>query len=407
MTEFAGPPNVTFVDASARVDPALRPVDAEVVGVDVERADADRYYRRAALIQVGVPGHCVLLDGTTLEAMPQLDDFLGPDRLAVLHAMENDLVPLAAKAVRPDRLADTAVAAALLGLPTGLVSLLAEVLDVHLDGDKNAFQRADWAERPLPDDMAAYAAGDVVYLPALWSELADRLAATGRRAWYDEEVDALLDGMDDDQRDWTRVKGSGKLAPQERAVLKVLWEEREAIAREHDIAPNRLVHDDILRDLATDPPRTEAQLVRRSRRRRSLLRTHAGRLLAAVEAGLDAPPETSSSTRTRRRDDRDVYDALRKRRAQIAEEVGIDAGVLAPSRPLWRAVAGDPADASELCALAGFSRWRSDLLAGPLWETYLDVRSRAEGADVTAIGGSDTHGSDTSRSGTDAADDVG
>ena len=387
MTEFTGPPDVTFVDASTRVDAALRPVDAEVVGVDVERADADLYFRRAALIQVGIPGHCVLLDGTTMEAMPQLDDFLGPGRLAVLHAMENDLVPLAAKAVHPDRLADTAVAAALLGLPTGLVSLLAEVLDVHLDGDKNAFQRADWAERPLPDDMAAYAAGDVVHLPALWSELADRLEASGRRAWYDEELTARLNGMDDDQRDWTRVKGSGKLTPQERAVLKAVWEEREALAREHDIAPNRLVHDDVLRDLATEPPRTEAQLVRRSRRRRSLLREHASRLLAAVEAGLDAPAQTSSSTRTRRRDDRDVYDALRKRRAQVAEDIGIDAGVLAPSRPLWQAVVGDPADASELCALAGLSRWRSELLAEPLWETYLDVRAQADHDGADGAGG--------------------
>ena len=390
MTEFPGAPDVTFVDTSAGVDTALRPVAAEVVGVDVERADADRYFRQAALIQVGVPGHCVLLDGTTMEAMPQLDDFLGPSRLAVLHAMENDLVPLAAKAVHPDRLADTAVAAALLGLPTGLVSLLAEVLDIHLDGDKNAFQRADWAERPLPDDMAAYAAGDVVHLPALWTALADRLEATGRRAWYDEELADLVDGIDDDQRDWTRVKGATKLAPKERAVLKALWEEREAIAREHDIAPNRLVHDDVLRDLATDPPRTEAQLVRRSRRRRALLRAHAGRLLAAVEAGQDAPPESSSNARTRRRDDRDVYDALRKRRAQIAEDIGIDAGVLAPSRPLWRAVAGDPTDASELCALAGFSRWRSELLAQPLWETYLDVRARA--AETNGTDGADGAG---------------
>ena len=376
---------VRFVDKPADVARSLEPVDAEVVGVDVERADAHHYYRRAALIQVGVEGHCVLLDAVAIERFPEVDRFFNSDRLMVLHALQNDLEPLQGRGISPDRVADTALAATVLGLPTGLGSLLEELLGVHLDGDKSAYQRADWEARPIEPGMAAYAAGDVVHLPALWAELRDRLADAGRTHWYEQELAATIEQSGEDTRDWSRVKGSGRLSDRQRTILRAVWEAREHAAREHDIAPNRLLHDDVLRDLATDPPRTEAQLVRRSRRRRSLLREHAERLLAAVETGMDAPPETSSSTRPRRRDDRDVYDALRKRRAQVAEDLGIDAGVLAPSRPLWQAVVGDPVDASELCALAGFNRWRSGLLADPLWETYLDVRSRANGEAVGEI----------------------
>lgn len=395
MTEPHDTVEVTLADTATDVTAALATVDAEVVGVDVERADADRYFRRAALIQIGVDGRCALLDGTTLDDLGELDRFLGDGRLAVLHAMENDLAPLAAKGVTPARLADTAVAAAILGLPTGLASLLHELLGVELDGDKDAYQRADWTARPLPADMAAYAAGDVVHLPALWQLLAERLQRSGRRAWYDEELAVTQATAADDQRDWTRVKGAATLTPAERAVLRAVWEERERLARHHDIAPNWLIHDDVLRDLATDPPRTAAQLVRRSRRRRSLLREHAEQLLAAVQAGQDAAPERSSRTRPRRRDDRDVYDALRRRRAQIAEELGLDPGVLAPSRPLWRAVTGDPADAAELCALAGMTRWRTELLAAPLWESYLDARQdESEGGD--ADGGAAEDDSDPS-----------
>jgi ribonuclease D len=352
------------------VTAALDRVDAEVVGVDVERADADRYFRRAALVQVGVEGRCVLLDGVALDALPDLERFLD-GRLAVLHAVENDLEPLAAKGVRPTELADTAVAAAMLGLPTGLGTLLREVLGVELDGDKEAFQRADWAARPLTQGMAAYAAGDVVHLPALWTALEDRLNAAGRWSWYEQELAWTVERAGEDNRDWSRVKGSGRLTTPQRAVLRAVWEERERLARDHDLAPNRLLHDDVLRDLAQDPPRTEAQLVRRSHRRRSLLRKHAADLLAAVERGLEAAPEVRDASGRRWTDrDKATFDALRRARAEVAEGLGIDAGVLCPSRPLWGAVAAGPADPAELCAAVELRPWQAELLEDALWHAY-------------------------------------
>jgi ribonuclease D len=366
---------VTFVDEPSAVPGALRSIDAPVVGVDVERADAHLYYRRAALIQIGVPDHCVLLDAVTIEAFPEVDAFFGPDRIAVLHAIENDLEPLAGRGVRADCVADTAIAAAVLGLPIGLGALLQEVLGVELDGDKSAFQRADWEQRPLGPGMANYAAGDVVHLPRLWQELQAMLVDAGRNDWYEQELVATVDQAAQNRRDWTRVKGAGRLSDHQRAVLRAVWEARERVAKEQDIAPNRLIHDDVLRDLATSPPATEAQLVRRSQRRRSLLRRHAEPLMAAITDALDGPPEPKAGDGRRWTDtDRAAYDALRKRRAQVAKDLGVDAGVLCPSRPLWSAVIGDPEDADTLCRLAGLRPWQAALLAEPLWETYLQAR---------------------------------
>jgi ribonuclease D len=370
-------PATTFVDRGEEVADALEAVDADPVGVDVERADSAHYFRRAALVQVGVEARCVLLDAVDLRRLDALDAFLD-DRLVVLHALENDLEPLAALGVRPPRVADTAVAASVLGLPTGLGPLLTELLEVELTDDKERLQRADWAARPLTEEMAAYAAGDVVHLPRLWARLEERLAEQGRREWYDQELEAATARAFDDARDWTRVKGVSRLSPEQRALLKAVWEERERLAREHDIAPNRLVHDDVLRALALDPPTTEQQLVRRSPRRRRQLRAHAGALLAALEAGRDAPPVQREATGRRwTPEDREVFDALRRRRAEIAEEVGIDAGVLCPSRPLWRAVAGEPEDGVELCRLAGLRDWQTGLLADPLWEVLQEHRDPA------------------------------
>jgi ribonuclease D len=374
MPDKRAPLEVAFVDDRADVLPALAQVADEVVGIDVERADADRYYRRAALVQVGVADHCVLLDGTTLATLPELDAHLRAERLAVLHAVANDLEPLAAKGVRPPRLADTAVAAAMLGLPTGLGPLLAEVLDVELDGDKSAYQRADWEARPLSPGMAEYAAGDVVHLPALWRALAARLAETGRTSWYEQELSWTLERANEDTRHWTRVKGAGALDPAARAVLRAVWEERERLAKEHDLAPNRLLHDEVLRDLATDPPRTQAQLVRRSHRRRALVRLHADALLAAVERGRAADPEVRDRGGRRwTEQERSAFDAMRHARSAVAEQLGMDAGVLCPSQPLWAAVAGAPADGYELCRLAGLRTWQRELLADPLWHAYAEA----------------------------------
>jgi ribonuclease D len=373
------PPDVTFVDEPALVRSELDRLTGSVVGVDVERADADRYFRRAALVQVGVPGSCVLIDTVALPSLPELERYLDADRLTVLHAIENDLEPLASLGVRPSQVADTAVAAAVLGLPTGLGPLLAEVLDIELDGDKSAYQRANWEERPLSAGMAAYAAGDVVHLPELWAALQDRLATADRTAWYAQELEWTVQRASEDNRDWTKVKGIGRMSPEQRAVLHVLWDARERLAREHDVAPNRLLHDDVLRDLATDPPRTEAQLVRRSQRRRSLLRRHAGELLAAVVRGQQAPPEVrAGSGRRWSEHERSAFDAMRKARTGVAEELAVDPGVLCPSRTLWDAIAAAPEDPDGLCDAAGLRPWQRELLSEPLWEAYTSSLSPGE-----------------------------
>jgi len=361
------------VDARPSLVGSLADLDAAVVGVDVERADSDRYHRHAALVQVGVAGRCVLVDGLTMDELPELDEFLS-GRLAVLHAATNDVVPLAARGVAPTRLADTAVAAALLGRPTGLDTLLEEVLGIHLGVDKERFQRADWARRPLPDDMLAYAAGDVVHLPALWGALADELADAGRAAWYEQELTAALAGAGVDTRDWRRIRGLGRLGPRQQLVAQALWEEREEIARARDIAPNLLLHDESILALAAEPPATPAQLARRGRRRRRIEADEAELLFAALERAIASEPPPRDPDRRRWSDeDTAAFDRLRESRAGVARELGLDPGVLCPSKVLRDAVRSDPDDPSALCDAAGLRPWQRELLSGVLWDAYRAV----------------------------------
>lgn len=364
--------DIALVDRPEELAAALARMDGALVGVDVERADAPRYHPRAALVQLSDGHRCVIVDAVALTDLGMLQGWLA-DRTVVLHALENDLAPLEAAGVAPSQVEDTAVAAALLGLPTGLPALLAAVLGITLDHDKAALQRADWARRPLPPDMIAYAADDVVHLPALWRALAERLERTGRTEWYRQELDAVRRSAGELRRSWRRVRGVGRLDAVGRGVLRALWEEREAIAAATDTAPARLLRDEHLIRLATLRPTDPSELLaaiddpRRARR----LRPYARRLAAAVRRGSHAPAAAAQGSwgpveqRT--------YDALRRARSAVARELGLDPGVLCPARLLKAAVAAAPADPDALCA--GLRPWQAALLREPLWAAYQRARS--------------------------------
>jgi ribonuclease D len=337
--------------------------DLALVGVDVERADWNRYYRTAALIQVGGQGRVLLVDPLQLADLSPLDTYLAARR-TVLHALENDLGPMETAGVQPPAVEDTAIAAAVLGLPPGLEALLRDVLGIELHGDKAAMQRAQWEERPLTPEMLAYAAGDVADLPELWEALAAQLDETGRREWYRQELAALIGQPSvEERRDWTRLKGIGRLDPRSRARTRRLWEVREDLARSTDTAPSRIVSDKVLVDLAVRPPGSRRELGRRGVRRQSIRQF--GDELIAVLREEPAPERARSGPRQRppTEHDRALADHLRALRSQRAEELGLDAGVLCPGRTLLSAVLADPSSPEDIRDALGLRPWQWEVLA--------------------------------------------
>jgi ribonuclease D len=346
---------VAELDSLAALDP---------VGVDVERADWNRYFRAAALIQVGGAGRVALIDPLALADLAPLDAFLA-ERLAVFHALENDVQPLESLGVRVGQVADTAIAAALLGLPTGLEALLFELLGVELAADKSAMQRADWEVRPLEEGMLAYAAADVADLPALWADLEVRLRAAGRLDWYVQELAArLAQPAAPDRRDWRRMRGIGRLDTAALARVRALWDLRETLAKTTDTAPGRIAGDKVLVDLATNPPTATRELGRRGMRRQAVRDFGEALLTRLADVG-DGPPADVTARTSRRvtEEDRSQADRLRVLRAHRAEQLGIEAGVLCPSRVLMTAVLADPATPEQLRAALDLRDWQWDQLA--------------------------------------------
>ena len=360
-----------LVDHAPALGPALETLGGlDPVGIDVERADWKNYYRAAALVQVGGDGTVVLIDSLALPDLSLLQDWLA-DRTVVLHAAENDLVPLAALGVAPTRLHDTAVAAALVGRPTGLETLLREVLGIEPSADKQSMQRADWAARPLTDAMLDYAAGDVADLPRLATTLLAELDALGRQSWYAQELAAAraLPSVED-RRDWTKLKGIGRLDPRVRAKVRALWEWREELGRTTDSAPGRIIGDAVLVDMAANPPASVRELGRRGMRRQAV-RLFGEPLLQALAASADLPPEPVVRSGRRPGDEaRLLADRLRALRAEVAARARIDAGVLCPGRAVQAVVASDPHSPEELRAALGLRDWQWELLREPFTTAF-------------------------------------
>lgn len=387
-------PHVRLVDDRPELTAALDAVaDLDPIAVDVERADGERYWRAAALVQVGGDRRVVLVDPLRIDDLSALQRFLAR-RTVVLHAMENDLVPLAAAGVVPPHVEDTAVAAAVLGLPTGLGALHERLLGVELANDKEAMQRADWEARPLSEEMLSYAADDVAHLPEVWQRLREELQATGRWDWYVEERDTeRAQPSVEARRSWTRLKGTGRLDPMARGRARALWQAREELAKTSDTAPSRIVSDKVLVSLAKDPPRSPRELGRRGVRRQSA-RRFGDELVAALDAAVEQPLERRAERRVTDAD-REAAERLRVIRAEVADELGIDAGVLCPSRTLLGGVLADPASGEELRAALGLRRWQWGLLGPRFCEALgLAEEGTADGAGATPASDSPERGAD-------------
>lgn len=213
------------------------------IAIDAERASGYKYFQRAYLIQLFRTGSPIaLIDPINLDLTP-LADLLNQTPW-ILHAATQDLPCLNELGLYPPELFDTELAAKLAGLPkVGLASLTENLLEISLAKEHSA---VNWSIRPLESDWLNYAALDVELLPALKIELESLLAKQNRTQWAEQEFANLKNFKPNPPRSeqWRRTSGMHELpSRRQKAVVKELWQVRDTLARELDLAPGRLIND--------------------------------------------------------------------------------------------------------------------------------------------------------------------
>ena len=232
------------------------------VAIDAERASGYRYGQRAYLVQLKREGSGLwLIDPIACPDLTPVADAIG-DAEWILHAATQDLACLAEVGLRPRQLFDTELAGRLLGLPrVGLAAGLEHYLGISLAKEHSA---VDWSTRPLPEPWLRYAALDVEVLGELRNLMGADLWTQGKSDWAREEFAALLDWSPQVRVDpWRRTSGINKVRSRRGlAVVRELWQARDAIAAERDISPGRLMPDSVLVEVALAEPHTPADLPR-------------------------------------------------------------------------------------------------------------------------------------------------
>ena len=297
-----GVPHV--VDTPAALDAALAALAGGEgpVAVDAERASGYRYGQKAYLVQLRREGAGTwLIDPVPFEDLRGLDEALAPATW-VLHAATQDIPCLAELGLRPRSLFDTELGARLAGLPrVGLSAVLEYYLGVTLAKEHSA---VDWSTRPLPEPWLRYAALDVELLVTLRARMERDLREQGKLEWAEQEFAALCDftgppGTDEPDA-WRRTTGIHRLRRRRSlAALRELWLTRDAIARERDVPPGRVLPDGTLLDLAQRMPgqasglasdRKESSRTRQRRAEQGLLR-HQRAWLTAIRTAAELAEE--------------------------------------------------------------------------------------------------------------------
>lgn len=368
-----------FIDDPERVDPLVRALESgDAIALDCEAAGFHRYSDRLCLVQLTTAdGTDYILDPLAFDVTGVLRDPLeDPGVPLFMHGADYDMRLLDRDlGIRPRGLFDTQAAAALLGEPgLGLAALLERHLDVRL---AKKFQRADWARRPLPDEMLEYAASDTRYLHELVAGLRARLEAAERLSWAEEEFRVLEAVQWDESADEdpvTRVKGARDLPPRGVTALREALDWRDEIARTRDRAPFRVAQDQLLVEIAGQPPADVDELSRMKGMNGRLAREAGSELverLARVHelpqdelVGYPRPPRNGPGRPPPEVEE--LAERLKRIRNRRAEELGIDRGSLLPNATLLEIALAAPRTREELLGVPGMKRWQVEAVGGGL-----------------------------------------
>ncbi|HRP07554.1 MAG TPA: ribonuclease D [Gemmatimonadales bacterium] len=347
------------------------------VALDTEAASFHRYHDRVYLAQLTAGGETSVIDPLGLESFEPFGRLLAdPAVEKVFHDADYDLRLLHHEfGFQPRRLFDTRIAAQLLGEPgIGLGSLLEKYLGLKPD---KRFQRADWSARPLTGGMLDYAAGDTSHLLELRGILRTQLVDRQRLAWAEEEF-VLIEqtrwepGEADPRESFIRLKGARDLDRRGLALLRELYDWRETTAARLDRASFRVMGNEVLLHLSAHPVRTIDELARVKSVGPDQAAKRGGEVLAAIERGLEVPDaELPKFERGPRRVPPDPeldarLDRLKARRNQLAEEYGLQPGVLCPNGTLEAIARANPQSVDEMKGVPGLREWQRNELGGDL-----------------------------------------
>ena len=305
------------------------------IALDTEADSLHCYFDKMCLVQVTVPGSNLLIDPLAGFSLDPLFEAL-EGKTVIIHSADYDLRLLRRCGYTgPTVLFDTMLAARLCGATEfGLAALLHQYFGVTL---AKASQKANWARRPLPPEMLAYAVNDTLNLLTLAEIQEARLRELGRWSWFEQMCEkAIRSAAFTRERDpdslW-RISGYADLSPRGTAVLRALWHWRDQEAQSVDKPAFHILNNDLLLDFseAFDKGQTpEPRHLRGSRLTRMREAVN-----VAIQLSEEEYPKAIRKPRLRTTQDQEArFRELRKTRDAVAQDLSLDPTLIAPKATL-------------------------------------------------------------------------
>ena len=256
-----------ITDSKSLAELCARLSKSPFVAVDTEFMRENTFWPDLCLIQIADTNEAAAIDPKApgIEMGPLLDLMVdNEDVLKIFHAGGQDIeIVHVLTGKTPHPLFDTQIAAMAIGQSDqiGYSNLVEGWLGISLD--KGA-RFTDWGRRPLDKRQIDYAIADVTHLVKIFPMILDKLRKLGRGGWLDQEMERLADPANyvtEPEQAWQRLRPPSR-KPELMGRLKALaaWREREAQGK--DLPRGRIMKDETLVDVASHPPRAQADLAK-------------------------------------------------------------------------------------------------------------------------------------------------
>ena len=253
--------------STALAELCARLAKADFITVDTEFMRENTFWPELCLIQIADTEEAAAIDplAAGIDMTPLYELMTNnEDVLKVFHAGGQDVeIVFNLTGRTPHPIFDTQIATMAISQSEqiGYSNLVESWLGI--DVDKGA-RFTDWSRRPLTERQIEYAIGDVTHLSKIFPKILARLRKTGRGEWLDAEMEKLADPenyRNDPEKAWRRIKAAGR-NPGVLGRLKALgaWREREA--QDKNIPRGRIVRDETMADIASHPPKNQADLAK-------------------------------------------------------------------------------------------------------------------------------------------------
>ena len=371
-----------WIDEQAPLEAAMHTIErSDRIAVDTEADSLHSYFDKVCLIQITDARDDYIIDPLGTVELSAFGRILADSsRTKIFHGADYDLRILQRDfGFQVVNLVDTMVCAQLAGYEAvGLAALLKRHFGLEVD---KSHQRADWAMRPLSEQMILYAALDTHYLIELADIMREQLTSLGRWEWALEEFARLeqirFREAEASGEPWRKLKGLARLERINLAALARLHGWRDQRARELDRPPFKVIGNEALIEIARTLPTNKEELSRIKGVSGYHLARNGAEILSNVRDAVKSPEE-SWPEKTQPREwirDRSVEkrtEKLKKVRDRIAGDLKIDGAILAPRHVLTAIASLKPAAIEELSEIAGLRTWQRDLAGAAFLEALKD-----------------------------------